>query len=262
MVQCLACEDWFHESCLNLRERIPPREEGGDGDSPQSSLPASNPSSPGDTTKLEAPAAEEGDTAPSQGRYWDFEGEDDDDEEDDPSIPKALIPASEYDAFVCGDCLLSSPMLLKWAGSAGARMVVRSGSSSEWFIYAGGPQSKQEPESSPTDGEIGQKRTREQVEDPTPVEGEPPTKKPRLESTKECLAPTPDPQIQELLDHIRAKGGAYLEGDGLHGAGDIFFTPGWRERWCRCKDCSLQLASRSYLEEEEETYELPEDPDA
>jgi hypothetical protein len=26
--------------------------------------------------------------------------------------------------------------------------------------------------------------------------------------------------------------------------------------------CSFQLASRPYLEEEEETYELPEDPDA
>lgn len=26
--------------------------------------------------------------------------------------------------------------------------------------------------------------------------------------------------------------------------------------------CSFQLASKPYLEEEEETYELPEDPDA
>ncbi|KAG8766645.1 hypothetical protein FRC16_007613, partial [Serendipita sp. 398] len=112
MVQCLACEDWFHESCLNLRERVPPRDEAG-GDSPQSSLPASNPSSPEDTTKTDIPATED-DVAPSQGRFWDYEG--DDDEDDDPSIPKALIPASEYDAFVCGDCLLSSPMLLKWAG--------------------------------------------------------------------------------------------------------------------------------------------------
>lgn len=271
----------FHESCLNLRERILPLDEA--------------PTAPGDTNDNNAEPAE---------KVWDYENSDD--EEDDPSIPPALIPASDYDAFVCGECLVQSPMLLKWAGSKGARMVVRDDSQGEWYVYAGGkvpPTEKAEDESeakeeanSGTNVEssaaVGEKRTRDEMEGVLPAASvartsdEPPAKKARTETstTVGCSAPvTPDPPIQALLEKIKAVKGPHMEGEGLHGAGDIFFTPGWRERWCRCRDvrirgrredgcspstidnllqCAFQLASRPYLEEEEETYELPDDPDA
>ncbi|CAG7848942.1 SubName: Full=Related to Protein mlo2 {ECO:0000313/EMBL:CCA71969.1} [Serendipita indica DSM 11827] len=258
MVQCLACEDWFHESCLNLRERIPPREETS-AESPASSLPPSDPSEPGEVPKAEN-SAEDTQGEETTGRYWDYEDEDDD---DDPSIPKALIPPADYDVFICGECVTASPMLLKWAGSDGARMVVRSSASEDWFVYPRTLETKQEEETSSTlDTKVGEKRTLDQMTGSS--EGhphEPPAKKPRRDSAP-CGAPTPDAAIRELLECIKLKKGPYLEGEGLQGAGDIFLTAGWRDRWCKCKECSLYLASRPYLEEEEETYEPPEDPDA
>jgi E3 ubiquitin-protein ligase UBR7 len=174
---------------------------------------------------------------------WDYATEEDDDDDG------ALIPSSDYDSFVCGECLIQSPMLLKWAGSTKARLVVRTGSSGEWFVWAGGPvlPSKEEAEdedpfSTGEDAKIvvGEKRTFDQMKgvlmngQPRNTE-EPPTKKTRTEIPV-CSAPKPDPPIQALLDRIKAAKGPYLEGEGYQGSGDIFFTPGWREKWCGCKD--------------------------
>lgn len=246
----------FHESCLNLRERLPPREDGiPDSPSPPSSqsspvsnsaddasspLASSNPPDPSQAPLTFNPpptSSQPDETAPTE-RFWDYENEEDD-EEDDPSIPKALIPAADYDAFICGECLIQSPMLLKYAGSEGCRMVVREGGGN-WFVWADGPlkadaneaktESKEEP-SSAVSPSIGQKRTLEQMGASPTADG--PTKKAKLE-TGACSAPIPHPKIQELVEHIKAKKGPYLEGPGMHGAGDIFFTPGWRERWCKC----------------------------
>ena len=233
MVQCLACEDWFHESCLNLRERIPPRDEETSADSPASSLPPSNPSEPGDTLKVETTVEDAQGEEPA-GRYWDYEDEDD---EDDPSIPKALIPSADYDVFICGECVTTSPMLLKWAGSKNARMVVRSNASEDWFVYPRSPEAQKEEEtSSTTDTKVGEKRTLEQMTGSSEGHAdEPPAKKPRRDSTA-CNAPVPEAPIRELFERIKSKKGPYLEGEGLHSAGDIFLTAGWRDRWCRCKE--------------------------
>ena len=176
-------------------------------------------------------------------RIWDYPDEDDEDDEG------VLIPSSDYDAFICGECLVQSPMLLKWAGSVGARMVIRTSSSGDWFVYAGGPvqpnaeeaEAKEEIAIGSTSEDakvtVGGKRTFDQVEgdiQPRSTE-EPPAKKSRLEAPV-CCAPKPDPPIQALLDKIKAAKGPYMEGDGYQGSGDIFFTPGWRDMWCRCRD--------------------------
>ncbi|CAG8671843.1 5890_t:CDS:2, partial [Acaulospora colombiana] len=263
MVQCLACDDWFHESCLNLRERLPLRERPLTAPSPPSSQSSNPATAPADASTNDTEAKPE-EAAGSGERYWDYE---DEEEEEDPSIPKALISATDYDTFVCGECLVQSPMLLKWAGSAGARMVVRKSSSEPWYVYPEAPPSQEPAEVKDEIKEngsavSGQKRTYQEMEGTSQIadtraEGEPATKKVRRDS-ETCSAPTPDPPIQALLDRIIAKKGPYLEGEGLQGSGDVFFTPGWRERWCRCKD----LASKPYLDEAEDVYELPEDPDA
>jgi E3 ubiquitin-protein ligase UBR7 len=174
-------------------------------------------------------------------REWDFATEDD---EDDDGV---LIPSADYDAFVCGECLIQSPMLLKWAGSTKARMVVRTSSTGEWFVYAGGPvlpnvEEVVDPFLTGEDAKtaLGEKRTFDQMEgvmmndQPRNAE-EPPAKKSRTEASV-CSAPKPDPPIQALLDKIKAAKGPYLEGEGYQGSGDIFFTLGWRDKWCRCKD--------------------------
>lgn len=231
----------FHESCLNLRERLPPR-----GNTPE---PTSN-EVPNETSLDANHTSADSDATETQ-KYWDYE---DDDEEEDPSIPKALLPASEYDSFICGDCLINSPMLLKWAGSDGARMVIRNANEGEWYIYPTQPQGAQQDNNSTSTTEGSKKRSRDEMDGIT-MTSEPPTKKAKLEASIDavpkpdlsinattkleqstCTAPKPDPTIQALLDRIIERRGPYIDGPGLQGTGDIFFTAGWRERWCKCSE--------------------------
>lgn len=251
----------FHESCLNLRERIPPREDGvPDSPSPASSKPPSpRVNDANDQSSSPLPTESQSSAQPSSHpdgaateRFWDYENEEDDDEED-PTVPRALIPAADYDAFICGECVVKSPMLLKWAGSDGCRMVVRE-AGGEWYVWAGEPK-KEKPKSElpqiedaqgtsdPGSAMIGQKRSYAELGD-VKVEG--PTKKPKLDSVP-CSAPTPFPDIQKLLDRIRVNQAPCLDGEGLQGAGDIFFTPGWRERWCKCESVSAPVLYRTYF---------------
>jgi E3 ubiquitin-protein ligase UBR7 len=65
-----------------------------------------------------------------------------------------------------------------------------------------------------------------------------------------CLAPPANPVAEKIFQ------------DASLGAGDVFLTEGWRERWCRCDSCIPSLESRPYLLEEEELYEPPDDPDS
>lgn len=224
-----------------MRERIPPREDASPEGQP-SVQPPSSPSKQASTSTTETPTsiAEAPTSNPENGaepeRFWDYE-DDDDDDEDDPDIPPALIRASEYDAFICGECVVGNPMLRKWAGTPGVRMVIRHGKESSWIVYGDDETTEEDPSGATSVGEVGQKRTRDQMEGTSSEENRP-SKKPKLGAPPSgCTAPTPDPPIQTLLDRI-AKGGPYVDGDGLQGGGDIFFTPGWRQRWCRCKDVS------------------------
>jgi len=63
-------------------------------------------------------------------RFWDYE---DDDDEEDPDIPPALVPASQYDALICGD----SPVLRKWARQKAFTMVIRDRGAKSWLILDG-----------------------------------------------------------------------------------------------------------------------------
>ena len=72
-------------------------------------------------------------------------------------------------------------------------------------------------------------------------------------SERACLAPAVDPFAQAVF----AQSGAQTLG-----AGDIFLSGDWRKRWCSCDSCLPELRKHSYLLEEEETYEPPEDPDS
>ncbi|KII85393.1 hypothetical protein PLICRDRAFT_68097, partial [Plicaturopsis crispa FD-325 SS-3] len=213
MIQCLACEDWFHESCLNLRERPPP---------------------PGSPKPEEEPAD---DDAASEASTSD--------------LPPPLLSADDYNAFVCGACVCKIDTLKRYAGTEGAVMVSRVDTSSLWTVL--GASSK--TDDSVEVAEVGTKRSRS----PSPsASGQHEHKKRRVSpsaSTSEtrCLAPPINPAARTILD---ANGTSDL------GAGDVFLSEGWRERWCRCANCLPSLSSHPYLLEEEETYEPPEDPDS
>ncbi|KAH9849357.1 hypothetical protein C2E23DRAFT_870675 [Lenzites betulinus] len=246
MIQCLACEDWFHESCLNLRERPSSRE-------------------PTPTPALDPAAEPEADDGASDASSS--------------GLPPPLICADDYDALVCGRCVRRIDALRRVAGTPGALMVVRSSEDEPWQIIG-----KDEPKevthvdiegkedkgagtsSAPATGE---KRERSPVKEEGPqakkarVSLEPSTSSP-------CLAPTQDPQVSTLLAGLLKDGAASEEAPevgygglaALSGAGDVFLTEGWRDRWCRCKNCLPSLQSNPFLLEEEETYEPPEDPDS
>ena len=72
------------------------------------------------------------------------------------------------------------------------------------------------PRSGPDEEAVQAKRLRESDEDgPTT-------------SPTSCLAPPLNPVAQTILSAARSSESSNL------GAGDVFLTEGWRERWCQC----------------------------
>ncbi|KZT70600.1 hypothetical protein DAEQUDRAFT_725137 [Daedalea quercina L-15889] len=233
MVQCLACEDWFHESCLNLRDRPPAR---------------------GSTPQREQEHADGDDGA-----------------SDASELPPGLLTADDYDALICGACVRAIPTLRRYAGTPGVLMVVRDAPELPWKVI-GREESTDEGATVEVAAEaksedVGGKRARSPED-----AGAPAAKRPRVSTESSasppCLAPPANSVAQEILSsspsHLE-NGGADSDaavGSTPLGDGDVFLTEGWRERWCRCESCLPSLQARPYLLEEEDTYEPPEDPDS
>ncbi|KZP23381.1 hypothetical protein FIBSPDRAFT_786274 [Athelia psychrophila] len=228
MIQCLACEDWFHESCLNLRERPDSREPS----------PA----------QIEQPTEDEAAT--------------EDDDASSSGLPPPLIRDDEYDAFVCGSCVTRVPVLRRYAGTPGVRIVVRDSDTAIWRVE-GAPESESEPVEVGDEADVatGSKRTRAEdgadESDAKRARVSPSLiTDPKATPTSPCLAPPPNPLATDIMTR-------HANGDPSRGAGDIFLADGWRERWCRCSSCAPSFDFRSYLlSTPEETYTPPPDPDA
>ncbi|KAI0777688.1 hypothetical protein BD413DRAFT_186809 [Trametes elegans] len=238
MIQCLACEDWFHESCLNLRERPSSRE----------------------PTPTAEPARDDGASDASSS-----------------GLPAPLIRADEYDTLICSACVRQIYAVRRVAGTPGSLMVVRASEGEAWRVIGTeepkntgsvdieGKEDEGAHDASEPSG-AGGKRER------SPTEGqEPQAKRARVspdgEASPPCLAPPQDPRVARLLSYLdsaTAHDGAKesRERDEYLGAGDTFLTDGWRDRWCRCQKCLPSLQAHPFLLLEEETYEPPEDPDS
>jgi len=78
-----------------------------------------------------------------------------------------------------------------------------------------------------------------------------------LSQSKPCLAPLQDSLARKIIDDL-----GLLDSSSSLGAGDIFCTFNFRERWCHCDSCLPPLQANRFLLEEEETYEPPDDPDS
>ncbi|TCD69313.1 hypothetical protein EIP91_008069 [Steccherinum ochraceum] len=229
MIQCLACEDWFHESCLNLRERPPAREPSPEPISDQSDA---------DNDDAASDASSSG-------------------------LPPPLIPGTSYDAFVCSSCVQRISVLHKFAGTPGVLMVVRDTPSSPWKVIgadelSGDKENVDVAVNGDSGAVAGQKRPRSQSEGDG-VQAKRPREEAETSEVKTqqiCLAPSPNTMVKEILSSLGSSQQSPL------GAGDVFLTEGFRERWCRCSECLPILEAHQYLLETEETYEPPEDPDS
>ncbi|TFK24108.1 hypothetical protein FA15DRAFT_619833 [Coprinopsis marcescibilis] len=231
MIQCLSCEDWFHESCCNLRER---------------------PTSRAPTPEVESKEKEE--PTPAESTEEDARSE-----TSCSSLPPALITAADYDSFVCGACVSKIKILKKYAGTPGAMIVGRDALGSEWRRIGDliGKDDDVAIEDDDTPNAAGSKRRLVPSSDD---EHAPEPKRtrtasdPTLNEVAPCLAPRPNPLASKVLGRDPSAGNL--------GTGDVFLTDGFRERWCHCEDCRTSLENHRYLVEEEETYEPPEDPDS
>ncbi|KAI4525263.1 hypothetical protein K525DRAFT_191949 [Schizophyllum commune Loenen D] len=231
MIQCLACEDWFHESCCNLRERPPPR---------------------GSTTPPETVAPEPTSSVPSTTASASPSNDDTASDNSDDDLPPALLTPDDYEAFVCGACVQRIEVLKRYAGSAEAVMVGR-GKGGGWMRVDG-----EEEEVDVTGNEV------KVDNEATPTVGEKLETQPSL-----CRAPrgpargTSPSASGPRTDAAGKILEAVARGDYSLGTGDVFLTrEDFRERWCRCEECLPSLLANKFLLEEEETWEPPEDEDS
>lgn len=194
-------QDWFHESCLNLRERPSSRE----------ATPQPEESTPPNENDDGASAAS------SSG------------------LPPPLIKGSSYDCLVCRSCVKEISTLKRWAATPGVLMVVRDNPTDPWKVIGMNVNDGEDVDIHTGDdangATTGQKRTR------SPSVSEEPQAKRVRDSEADpsqasrgfpCLSPTPNSIAQKILCDVDSAEGSLL------GSGDIFLTEGWRERWCRC----------------------------
>ncbi|KAJ7705439.1 hypothetical protein B0H17DRAFT_973989 [Mycena rosella] len=302
MIQCLSCEDWFHESCCMLRARPDPRPATPAPDERMAEAPAEAPT--------EAPTADAENAA-------DADADDAASDASSSGLPPPLITSDDYDAFVCRACVQRIPALRRLAGTPGAITVIRADVAAPWTRLGDEPPKEEDAPVVVTDADTvdpestGAKRA---LPPPTAAD-EPALKRTRTSSAssastsaaKPCLAPPPAPLAQAAYAETSA-----WDADAALCTGDVFLTEDFRARWCRCDDvrlfpsppsndqywyspylalqflllslkllihalhpylstsklsanlmqCLSSLEAHPYLLEEEETYEPPEDPDS
>ncbi|KAF9240047.1 hypothetical protein BU15DRAFT_87777 [Melanogaster broomeanus] len=168
MIQCLACEDWFHESCLNLRERPSLRDPSPDPPDPDNSVAHDGRS----------------DTSSS-------------------GLPPPLISADDYDAFFCYACVSKIDTLRRYAGSNGAIMVVRDVEQGRWRKLEGEftQNSPRSSDNTPVDIDDPQASTikRPRSRSPSQDHGREP-KRLRTSASSPCLAPAVNPISEAIFN--------------------------------------------------------------
>jgi E3 ubiquitin-protein ligase UBR7 len=203
-------QDWFHESCLNLRERpVPSR--------------CTTPVEGAEVTPGRAPAneIEEADDAASDASSS--------------GLPPPLITAHDYESLVCGACVLRMNTLKRWAGTPGIKMVVRDNPSAPWTVMHSSQEVQTdndavEIEETSTSAAAGVKRPRT-----SSVASAPDAKRFCSSPSQQtpCLAPPLNPVAQSILSRCSSS-----NPDLSLGAGDVFLVDDWRGRWCRCSTVS------------------------
>ena len=161
-------------------------------------------------------------------------------------LPPPLITSSAYDAFVCSGCVRKIDTLRRYAGTPGVLMIIRDTPHDPWRVI--GQLSSQHDtvdiETKTENGRatlIGEKRQRSDS-----AVSDQPVKRARQTSVEPnghdpngtanalpCLAPKPVSRAQTIFSGLDDPSTSASASVAL-GAGDIFLTEGWRDRWCHC----------------------------
>jgi len=208
-------QDWYHESCLNLRER-PMLQDTDRTLTHHPHLHKQPGEHPPHTAASGEPTVMEGDTDDGMS------------ETSSSGLPPPLITSDQYEALVCRSCVLKIPVLQKYAGTPDALAIVRRSTEDPLWRVIG--RASDMDANVKIDIEAGEKRSRATSEDDGPA-----SKRMRLDGDNEissssvspCLAPIPSEEIQSLLGRME-------EGDYELFAGDLFLTDDFRDRWCKC----------------------------
>jgi hypothetical protein len=155
-------------------------------------------------------------------------------------LPPPLIQGSEYESFVCGSCVSGIHTLKRYAGTPGVMMVVRDDLNSDWKVIGdtSAPHGDNPVEVSDEAVATNAGTKRPRSPSATADANSPESKRaraspgPASSSAAPCLAPSLN-IIASKIFTSRAVNDVSL------GAGDIFLTEGWRDRWCHCGSVSL-----------------------
>ena len=210
-------------------------------------------------------------------------------------LPPPLITAEDYESLVCRNCVLQIPILQAWAGTPGVIMVVRDGPESSWKVIGilqeeegdldidAGPEAEEKiparSEASDPGHTHAHATTQSLSEDASPSQEDPDTVQGKKRSLADSNPSSDSPSVKRsrtsgtsvdtpqracLVPAVHPIAQAVFTQSGMQtlGAGDIFLSGDWRKRWCSCDSCLSVLRKHSYLLEEEEIYEPPEDPDS
>ncbi|WWC90124.1 uncharacterized protein L201_005057 [Kwoniella dendrophila CBS 6074] len=233
MICCIACEDWFHETCLNLRPTLSPS-------IPSQSVQASMQ----DATDTNA-------------------GEDEDDEES-----AVLIKSDTYDGLICAACVKDNGYLRKQAGKEGWMIIEPVNSQGGWKVIGQqsetSPTSLQNPEVAPVSqgGLTGKRKVEDADSEESKGENED-SKRIKLENglstpitaTNEATITLPSISTKGLTENDEKTDFSEWK---WKGRGDIFLANGIRDKLVNELD-EKTTASLPFPLVDEEIYEPPKD---
>lgn len=177
------------------------------------------------------------DVEPRQSDEDQLEGNDDAASEASSGLPRALISGLDYESFVCGACVSGIDTLRRWAGTDGTMMVVRDNPSDPWKVLTHSCETEDSKVADldvVDDGSASSGGKRPRAYSPTSAP-DPKRLRSSPSPSSSCLAPPPNPIAQKIFSLRDSP--VY---DMSLGAGDVFLTDGWRERWCRCNSVRLR----------------------
>ncbi|WVQ98647.1 hypothetical protein IAU59_005778 [Kwoniella sp. CBS 9459] len=276
MVCCIACEDWFHESCLNLRPA-----------SSSTNVPEPIPSEQRDTAAGETSDHDPVQPQPANGGVATEDAEEEDEES------SVLIRSESYDGLICSACVKGNEYLRSRAGDTGWIIIepassLTEGDGEKWEVV--GKMGDTEKDKVGLDpGADGRETEDVNPSGKRPLDGanaeedEQSGKKIRLDEQPTRVATTVPGgnenltattaasktvnHVDDLLDNVESDGpdvGRAETGNARgwkwKGKGDIFLANGIRDQLKSTLD-EKTLSSLPFPLEDEEIYEPPKDDD-